>query len=228
MKKKNLSIAFIIIFIIILAIGTIFYTYKNKQKQEVILKEEISKLNPQEEIDMSIKTNGNYAKIEKVIKEHFKEISDKSEKLINLYKNENIIKAISIENYEKDGPEFVNTKKMIANTKKEINENINALEECFKKENMDKKINDKNLSDYYMDLYNNLNINQEENFKQAEKNMQNIKNSNSEYMVMLDNIEEIINYLSNNKEEWKIENGEFKYNSEEFFKQYTSLLNELK
>lgn len=225
--KKNVSIISIVIFIIILVVGTIFYSYKNKSKQEELLKEEISKINPNEEINMSIKTNGNYAKIEKIIKENFKEISDRSKKLNDLYQNEDIVKAISIENYEKDGPDFTNTKQLIANTKKEINENIEKLSECFKKENLDKKIEEKKLSEYYKNLYNSLEVNKEENFKESEKDIQTIKDSNTKYILMLENIEKILNYLSDNKDKWSIENGEFKYTSEEFFKQYTSLINEL-
>ena len=225
--KKNISIISIIIFIIIIVVGTIVYSYKNKSKQENLLKEEISKINPNEEIDMSIKTNGNYAKIEKIRKENFKEISDRSKKLNDLYQNEDIVKAISIENYEKDGPDFTNTKQLITNTKKEINENVDELEKCFKKENLDKKIEEKNLSEYYKDLYNSLEVNKEENFKESEKDIQTIKDSNTKYVLLLDNIEKILNYLSDNKDKWSIENGEFKYTSEEFFKQYTSLINEL-
>ncbi len=225
--KKNISIISIIIFIIIIVVGTIVYSYKNKSKQENLLKEEISKINPNEEIDMSIKTNGNYAKIEKIMKENFKEISDRSKKLNDLYQNEDIVKAISIENYEKDGPDFTNTKQLITNTKKEINENVDELEKCFKKENLDKKIEEKNLSEYYKDLYNSLEVNKEENFKESEKDIQTIKDSNTKYVLLLDNIEKILNYLSDNKDKWSIENGEFKYTSEEFFKQYTSLINEL-
>lgn len=225
--KKNVSIISIVIFIIIIVVGTIVYSYKNKSKQEEVLKEEISKINPNEEINMSIKTNGNYAKIEKIIKENFKEISDRSKKLNDLYQNEDIVKAISIENYEKDGPDFTNTKQLIANTKKEINENIEKLSECFKKENLDKKIEEKKLSEYYKNLYNSLEVNKEENFKESEKDIQTIKDSNTKYILMLENIEKILNYLSDNKDKWSIENGEFKYTSEEFFKQYTSLINEL-
>ena len=225
--KKNISIISIIIFIIIIVVGTIVYSYKNKSKQENLLKEEISKINPNEEIDMSIKTNGNYAKIEKIRKENFKEISDRSKKLNDLYQNEDIVNAISIENYEKDGPDFTNTKQLITNTKKEINENVDELEKCFKKENLDKKIEEKNLSEYYKDLYNSLEVNKEENFKESEKDIQTIKDSNTKYVLLLDNIEKILNYLSDNKDKWSIENGEFKYTSEEFFKQYTSLINEL-
>ena len=225
--KKNIRIISIIIFIIIIVVGTIVYSYKNKSKQENLLKEEISKINPNEEIDMSIKTNGNYAKIEKIMKENFKEISDRSKKLNDLYQNEDIVKAISIENYEKDGPDFTNTKQLITNTKKEINENVDELEKCFKKENLDKKIEEKNLSEYYKDLYNSLEVNKEENFKESEKDIQTIKDSNTKYVLLLDNIEKILNYLSDNKDKWSIENGEFKYTSEEFFKQYTSLINEL-
>ena len=207
MKNKITIIGIIIIFAIV---GVIGYFAMTDLMQGVTLRKEvntISKLDvTKDDIDMTIKTKGDYAVVEKTIKEYMNTYGTNCKQLKNILDDETIAKILTAENYKNDGKEFVASKEYIAKTKSEFNERINTLIEMSTEEKMMKAIEEKQLESSYVDLYKELMLGDEikvdlqeivQTLEEASKNINNI----------LETQEKVIELLVNNKEKWNINNN---------------------
>ncbi len=228
MKNKITIIGIIIIFAIV---GVIGYFAMTDLMQGVTLRKEvntISKLDvTKDDIDMTIKTKGDYAVVEKTIKEYMNTYGTNCKQLKNILDDETIAKILTAENYKNDGKEFVASKEYIAKTKSEFNERINTLIEMSTEEKMMKAIEEKQLESSYVDLYKELMLGDEikvdlqeivQTLEEASKNINNI----------LETQEKVIELLVNNKEKWNINNNnEIEFETQKLVDEYNNLINNL-
>lgn len=228
MKKK---IILIVVILLLIVGGVILYLYMTDAKQEKILVEELDKIEEldfsEDDIDMEIKSQGKYANVEKAIKNYFKEYADTTKKAINTMNDEKLTNILSIENYKKDGPDFVETKKYIEESKKEFNENSKKLIELTSEEGLEKYINEENLDDsYYIELYNVMMLD-DEAIQSLEETQAELNNNNETINQLYDTQEKIINFLVENKANWSIENDELKFKTDDLSNKYEELVNSL-
>lgn len=228
MKKK---IILIVVILLLIAGGTIAYLYMTDMKQEEILIQEVNKISEldlsSDDVDMDIKTKGDYAIVEKAIKDYINEYSNITKATINIMNDEKIEDILSIENYKKDGPDFVETKKYVENSKKEFNDNIQKLIELTNEESIKKNIEKANLTDnYYLELYNNLMLGEEmsQDLKDTEAELVDSKEMLNE---VYDTQENVIDFLVKNKGKWSIEGDELQFESDDLVNKYEELIDSL-
>ena len=228
MKKK---IILIVVILLLIAGGTIAYLYMTDMKQEEILIQEVNKISEldlsSDDVDMDIKTKGDYAIVEKAIKDYINEYSNITKATINIMNDEKIEDILSIENYKKDGPDFVETKKYVENSKKEFNDNIQKLIELTNEESIKKNIEKANLTDnYYLELYNNLMLGEEmsQDLKDTEADLVDSKEMLNE---VYDTQENVIDFLVKNKGKWSIEGDELQFESDDLANKYEELIDSL-
>lgn len=161
-KKELLVILIGGIVFFILGLITGFLTSSN---QEDKLRSEIKKIYEMdiysENIDMKIKTKGDYAIVEKTIKEYLNEYATKIKEINQILIDETVGNILTAENYKNDGPKFEKTKKYITETKTKFNEDIDRVIEISNEEAMMNAIQNKNLDEYYISLYKELLIGNE-------------------------------------------------------------------
>ncbi len=228
MKKK---IILIVVILLLIAGGTIAYLYMTDMKQEEILIQEVNKISEldlsSDDVDMDIKTKGDYAIVEKAIKDYINEYSNITKATINIMNDEKIEDILSIENYKKDGPDFVETKKYVENSKKEFNDNIQKLIELTNEESIKKNIEKANLTDnYYLELYNNLMLGEEmsQDLKDTEAELVDSKEMLNEVYATQENV---IDFLVKNKGKWSIEGDELQFESDDLANKYEELIDSL-
>lgn len=228
MKKKIISI---VVILLLIAGGTIAYLYMTDMKQEEILIQEVNKISEldlsSDDVDMDIKTKGDYAIVEKAIKGYIHEYSNITKATINIMNDEKVEDILSIENYKKDGPDFVETKKYVENSKKEFNDNIQKLIELTNEESIKKNIEKANLTDnYYLELYNNLMLGEEmsQDLKDTEAELVDSKEMLNE---VYDTQENVIDFLVKNKGKWSIEGDELQFESDDLANKYEELIDSL-
>lgn len=228
MKKK---IILIVVILLLIAGGTIAYLYMTDMKQEEILIQEVNKISEldlsSDDVDMDIKTKGDYAIVEKAIKDYINEYSNITKATMNIVNDEKVEDILSIENYKKDGPDFVETKKYVENSKKEFNDNIQKLIELTNEESIKKNIEKANLTDnYYLELYNNLMLGEEmsQDLKDTEADLVDSKEMLNE---VYDTQENVIDFLVKNKGKWSIEGDELQFESDDLANKYEELIDSL-
>lgn len=221
LKKGRLMFCLLVLASIII-ITVIFITTRNiimqkRLSNEVYKLVEMDIMNDRYEVKLS--ASGKYGKVEKAIKTYLKDYSESLQTVIKILNDEQLKTVLSANNYQKDGPEFKNTITYLEKTKKDFNENMNKLIKLSKKEEILKYIEKENLGNYYVDLYKEYMFDEgiETNIKNSQLKLQTTTNS----INNLINVDiEVINFLIQNKDNWKIENDTIVFYKQELLDEY--------
>lgn len=231
MKKKVLIIVGVIIAILIVAfVGSIIYDIReeNKLNQEFF---EINELVSEDEMDMDAVnerlertvTTGDYGKLERAIKNYLSAILGSVNKMVELAEDERIINLLTADNYITDGPNFTESKQFIGQVRTSLEEENEKLKELFSEEKVMTYIDNENLDEYYIDLYQN----------EFAKEIDGIDyNSLVEVVVndlisLLDISENVLDFLTNNASNWEIEGDTILFSNDELGNEYNGYINEI-
>ena len=231
MKKKILIVLLIIIVIALVGVG--YFVFSDMQ-QEDKLKTELSELNDlvnAENIDMDAVnekldkriTTGDYEKVEDAYKSYLRDNFDNSIQIANILNDEKITTLLTVENYESDGKDFIESKEYITNTRTTLEECKNKYTEFLTEEKAMSYINDKGLDSYYTDLYKNEFIG---DMSLASKDTT-VQDSIDEVITILNTSEEVLNLLSENQDSWEIDGENISFNNESLSNEYDELINSL-
>ena len=230
--KKQIWIPLLVVIVIV--IGVIGYFVISDLGQEEKLMTELDELNTlvnSENIDMNqieeklnrVVTKGDYATVEKAFKQYLSDSFDNAIRISEILNDEKITQSLTAENYKEDGPDFVATKEYLTNTKQELNERKTNYEGFFTEEKAMSYINDKGLDSYYTDLYRNELVGDIELEDVADE----VGPAIDEIIAILDKTEQIINFLSEHKDDWQIEDDNIVFTTENLSEHYNTLISEL-
>ncbi len=229
-KKVLIGIIIVVVIVVIALVGGFFYNQQNKINQEKILNEESEKLSKldltKDEIDMNIKTKGKYAIVEKTMKDYMNDTKNVMTELIDLFNNSELDKALSSENLTSDAPEFVQTKEKLASLKTKLSEYSEKCDKLLTPENIENAINDKGVGKYYKELYVNLMMD-DETKENLENERTELKKSIEEVNKAVEGLENIIDFLIENKDEWTVVDGKIQFKNITKYKEYYQIVNEL-
>ncbi len=226
--KRNLIIGIISIIVVVLALfGYFLYT---DLKQEDILRKEVSTLASKDitkdRYDGSIKTRGDYAVVEKAIKNYLDEYAVTCQSVLKIMEDTTLINMLSAENYKKDGPDFKASKGYLNDVKTKLNKELNRLTTMTSSKEIMKNIEDKHLDKYYTDLYKELMLNgiAEKDFEEAKGYLE---TASQRVNNLLDVEDKVINLLVSNKNKWKIQNDKIVFDEVNTLNQYNELIKQV-
>ena len=233
MKKKILIIAGIIL---VLIVAIIAYTVVTDMKQEEKLTEEFKYIDGlvekeetetdeiKEALERTVTTRGDYLKTEKAYKQYLKDAYKNMETMTNILEDEKIENSLTAQNYKEDGPEFEETKKYLAETKQSLEDGKNKFYELLTEDGAMKYIKDQNVNSYYEEIYNKeiqgyINL--------EEKEGDTLKDSIDDVINVLTISEKVINFLSEHKDSWEIEDDSIVFDTEKLSDEYDNLISEI-
>ena len=160
MENKKMTIAIIILIILIIAIvGFNFAFSEFNNKQTNILTEETNKILQsditKENIDFNIKTERNYAVVEKAIKEYISELKNIYKEISEIDENINPNNIFSAQNMQ--DKELKAIDEIITDYNDKIQETTDELEDLLKEDKIKENITKREISqrkEYYINLYN--------------------------------------------------------------------------
>ena len=175
-----------------------------------------------EKID-NIVTKEGYAIVEDSAKDYLLDYFLEVLNLDETYEKANIENIISIENIKKDGKKFKNSKETLSSLKESIENIEEEILNNLNKEKMISYINDKNLADSYIKLYESLDFMKDKNIEKRKSQIEDKVNS---YLSKINKIEEVIDFLIKNNN-WKVENEQVKYEDEQLSIEYNEMINSI-
>lgn len=217
-KTKLIVIVTIIVVIVIALVAFFAFNLFNDVRQKALLFDEIKTINETSKVDMTLKTTGEYAKLEKALKEHLKEYYDVLNKVTESYQNSGLDNMLSASNIEANGPEFTAYKEKINSLISLGNEAKDTLKRVSTEEYEKQKAQEAELKDKYATLYTEI-VSLEEN---ATKNANVIEANN----VYLDKLLQILNFLTSNSSSWKVNGEVIEFATDELVNTYNNLLAE--
>lgn len=223
--KKSNNILIIAVVIVIAIIVIIAVMFGGKISSKAILDKEIKDLfsGKTSAENIEIRTTGDYAIIEKAIKEYYKNIVDTQKEFMEKIEDDKIQTMLTIENYQKDGPEFKESKEYINSAKTGFNEVADKLAELISTEVIMAQIEDKNLNDTYTKLYKSYFFEGEDLGEQFEEIYTEIDDTKTLMNNLYDTELKILNFLSDNKTHWKVEGAKISFDSTSLLAQYNTL-----
>ena len=232
MENKRVIISIIVVIILIVAIigGTYFFGGFSK-RQTKLLTEETNKILQSDiitdNVDMNIKTDKNYAVVEKAVKEYISELKNIYKEMNELETGVNPNNIFSADNMkDKDLKKVTN----IIDDYKEKSENTSKeLESMLTEEKIAENINKRNISsrsDYYVELYNTI-MTSDAMKKQYNLLEENLKEEKSKMDDKITQIEKISEFLKKNSDSWTIKDDKIQFTNLNRMTEYYSLLNKL-
>lgn len=232
MKNKKSIIIMIIIIVLILAVISGIFMYNKFQQQELKqLTEEANKLLQQDlindEIDNEIKTNKNYAIVEKTIKEYLTNIKNtylEIEQLNSALDADEVFSASNVEDKV-----FKNVDNLIEEDKQKGKENLEKCKDMIKEENIIEAINSQEFSlkkEYYIEIYKTIMLSDSMK-NQYEKIEQKVEKSKDKLYDNLTIISNTQKYLESNSKYWSTKDGKLFFQDINIMTGYYNLRNEL-
>lgn len=160
-------------------------------------------------------TTGDYAKIEKAIKNYMADNLNTMLTISEALNDEVIPNALTAENYQNDGPDFVKTRKILKNTQDKLSASKETMIILSKDDTVMSYL--KNVDDsYYIDLYKEM-VGEESSVDDIKKNIDDIVN-------LIQSQQNVLEFLSENKNMWNVQNGKIQFDDDNLLNQYNQLL----
>ena len=232
MKKAIIGVIIAIVVVAIVGIGILVV---NDFKQEDILRQEMlefENLTRAENIDLDqidqrireLKTTGDYGVLEKAMKDYLADVVNASVSNANVLNDERIVNALTPENYAEDGPEFTQTKQFLEQAKSDMEHYKTEVLTLLTNEGAMSYIEDKNLDQYYIDLYKEIALSEDTAIEESNAELESFLD---EAMKILDVETQVINFLSENKDGWEMQGENIVFSSEELQNQYNEYISQI-
>lgn len=232
MENKKMTIAIIILIVLIIAIvGFNFAFSEFNNKQTNILTEETNKILQsditKENIDFNIKTERNYAVVEKAIKEYISELKNIYKEISEIDENINPNNIFSAQNMH--DKELKAIDEIITDYNDKIQETTDELEDLLKEDKIKENITKREISqrkEYYINLYNTIMFS--DVMKTQYRNLESeIKTEKSKLTDKVKQIEKTNEFLKKNSDSWTIKNDKIQFTNLIRMTEYYNLLNKL-
>ena len=223
---KKFKYIYIVLFLVLLVVLSVGYFFINREVQEKRLASDVlefSKQNLLDDISFSdSNVTGDYLVVEESIDSYLSQFRKQFE-IVNSYSQDEKLKSLlSVSNYMEDGPKFSTSIDYLSEQKEKFNQDMDTLLSFCEKSSIQEFIQESNLSSYYQNLFEDMMFNygiydKLQNVK--ESLVQNKDNLNQIYDGSL----EVLSFLSTYQNDWKIENDEIQFSTEDLVNQYNSL-----
>ena len=167
-----------------------------------------------QKLDTIIST-GDYAVVERAAKNYTRDLYNVVTNISNELANDRIMRLTTYENFQNDGPEFIESKAYIIETKEKLENYKTTYQELYTEEKADAYL-ETNLDSYYIDFYHQIIGDEEEDTTTV--------NNIDEIIEILTNSEAVIDFLIENKNSWTLENNMISFTNDELSNQYSELI----
>lgn len=231
MKKRTIFIIIGIVTVVAaIAIGVGVSVVLDLQ-QEKLLREEIENIESlditKDRYNTAIKTKGDYAKVEESIKKFLDDYAVLIQDTLRIIEDERLQTMLSIENYQQDGKDFTSSKEYLTSTKETFNTNMQKLAFMTSEESVMSYINNKDLDEYYIDLYRELALGKNAK-EELEKSAADLESAKDTFNNLLDTELNVLNFLSENQDQWSLTDTNILFDNAALLLQYNLLLANLK
>ena len=231
--RKTVKTVFIITGILFAIFGFIIgYSVVKDLEQEELLKQEIinysNKNIATDNFEITVKTKGDYAYVEEAIKKYFKTLSD-TVKTVNSYLNSERVKNfLTVENLEKDSPDYSLSFNTIKDARINVNNGINEIKELCDEETIKNLLDKKKLDDpgYYYDFYIQL-MYTDSDKKEFEKLNKDMDVLSQNINAFFDKGDEILKFLKDHSDEIEYKENKIYFSSETTLVEYKKHLSQL-
>lgn len=226
-KKTILMILVIVAILVLIALGG-FFGYQ--KYQEYLLSRETDKIGNldilKDQVDMKIYTTGDYAVVEKTMKNYIADYGKISQQVITLIDDDTLKNLLTVERIEQDGKEFHDTLTYLNQKKTDIENVMNQMITMTSDQEIMNAIKKEKVSVSYQNLYRKMML--DSDIAGALKQEQNnLIDTREKTLVFIDNYIKIFDFLKANGSSYMVSDGQILFQNESLYQQYQSLVSSL-
>ena len=226
-KKTILMILVIVAILVLIALGG-FFGYQ--KYQEYLLSRETDKIGNldilKDQVDMKIYTTGDYAVVEKTMKNYIADYGKISQQVITLIDDDTLKNLLTVERIEQDGKEFHDTLTYLQKKKTDIEKVMNQMITMTSDQEIMNAIKKEKVSVSYQNLYRKMMLDSDiaTALKQEQNNLIDTKEKT---IAFIDDYIKIFEFLKENGSSYMVSDGQILFQNESLYQQYQSLVNSL-
>lgn len=217
----------IVAILVLIALGG-FFGYQ--KYQEYLLSRETDKIGNldilKDQVDMKIYTTGDYAVVEKTMKNYIADYGKISQQVITLIDDDTLKNLLTVERIEQDGKEFHDTLTYLQKKKTDIEKVMNQMITMTSDQEIMNAIQKEKVSVSYQNLYRKMMLDSDiaSALKQEQNNLIDTKEKT---LVFIDNYIKIFEFLKANGSSYMVSDGQILFQNESLYQQYQSLVSSL-
>ena len=226
-KKTILMILVIVAILVLIALGG-FFGYQ--KYQEYLLSRETDKIGNldilKDQVDMEVYTTGDYAVVEKTMKNYIADYGKISQQVITLIDDDTLKNLLTVERIEQDGKEFHDTLTYLQKKKTDIEKVMNQMITMTSDQEIMNAIKKEKVSVSYQNLYRKMMLDSDiaSALKQEQNNLIDTKEKT---IAFIDDYIKIFEFLKENGSSYMVSDGQILFQNESLYQQYQSLVNSL-
>ena len=232
MENKRVIISIIVVIVLIVGIISITYMFSGFSKNQTkILTDETNKILQSDittdNIDLDIKTDKNYAIVEKAVKEYISELKNIYVEINEMNTGINPNNIFSAQNMQDKDLSKIDD--IVKEYKEKSQSAIEELEQMLTEEKITENIENRNINkrkDYYKDLYTTIMLSDTMK-SQYNKLEEKVKDEKSKLTEKVNQIDKISEFLKKNTDAWTIKDDKIQFINLNRMTEYYSLLNKL-
>ena len=176
----------------------------------------------EDSVDMSLKLTGKYGMVEKTIKEYINEYVTDVQKLSGLGADVTMAEMLGIGNMQKDAPDFISSRAYLEQKRAETGELSEKLIKMATSASVDEAFNETGLNSFMKRIYDNQMYKtiSMEFFYPAEE----IRKAEKQLYQIYDDKEEVLDFLTDNKDGWHFDGNMIEFENEELLEAYMRLV----
>ena len=227
-KKKTIITVLVITIIFVLAILGGYFAHQ--KYQEYLLARETDKIGNldilKDQVDMEVYTTGDYAVVEKTMKNYISNYGKISQQVITLIDDETLKNLLTVERIEQDGKEFYDTLTYLEKKKTDIENTMNQMITMTSDQEIMNAIKKEKVSVSYQNLYRKMMLDSDiaTALKQEQNNLIDTKEKT---IAFIDDYIKIFEFLKENGSSYMVSDGQILFQNESLYQQYQSLVNSL-
>lgn len=198
--------------------------------QEYLLSRETDKIGNldilNDKVDTKIYTSGDYAIVEKTMKDYISDYGKVSQQVIALVDDDTLKNLLTVERIEQDGKEFNETLTYLNQKKTDIETVMNQMIAMTSDQEIMNAIKKTNVPVSYQNLYRKMML--DSDIAGALKQEQNdLIDTREKTIAFIDDYIKIFEFLKANDSSYMVSNGQILFQNESLYQQYQTLVNHL-
>lgn len=170
-------------------------------------------------------SDGAYAIVEIVAKNYLSDVFDKLLELEEIINDDGMNNILTVENYQEDGPNFTDTNEYLTEMKQKVLNLEATMLDDFEVNTIMSYIVNEDLEESYIDLYGTLEFAKENNIN---KNKENIENAVDSFVSRIEGMENVIYFLTENKNEWEITDDMIVFDDTSLSNEYNDMISSIR
>lgn len=175
----------------------------------------------QEKLNHTV-TKGDIQKVEKAAKAYFNDYLIFTTEMLDVLEDDRLFQLLTVENYQEDGKEFINTKAYIEEAIHQLENLKKEYQELSSQEKMMSYIEKDSLDESYLAFY------REEIIGNIDSTSRTTEDSLDEFIHLLEDSYQVIIFLSSHQDAWEVVDDHVQFSQKDLSDQYNQLLENIK